>query len=116
MGASARYTLRLREVVIGWSDLETRDSASGVARGDFRPGLGYDLVEPIFVLRPADPSAPDARERDTRYRRARDTLALSLHGPDGAMVDTSRIDIKRDKSSATDLVLEVAIVDRAFWG
>jgi hypothetical protein len=115
LSESTRYTLRLRDIVIGWSDLEHRDQARGVARGDFRPGLGWDLVEPIFVLRPDDPSAADAGEKEQRYRRARDTLALSLHAPDGTMLDTARIDVMRDEASATELALEVAIVERSFW-
>ncbi len=115
MSTASRYTLRLRDIVIGWSDLERQDAGQGIARGAFRPGLGWDLVEPIFVLRPADPLAADAAEREQRYRRARDTLALSLHAADGTMVDTARIDIMRDESSATELALEVAIVDRRFW-
>jgi hypothetical protein len=115
VSATSRYTLKLRDVVIGWSDLERRDQATGVARGDFRPGLGWDLVEPIFVLRPTDPSAPDAAEREHRYRRARDTLSLSLHAGDGTMVDTARIDVMGDEESATRLALEVVIVDRTFW-
>jgi hypothetical protein len=109
------FTLRLREIVIGWSDLDLRDHGARIARGEFRPGLGYELVEPIFVLKPEDPHGTDALERESRYRRARDTLALSLHGPDGAMIDTARIDILRDRSFSTTLALEVAIVDRGFW-
>ena len=116
MNATSRYTLKLRDVVIGWSDLERRDRGTGIARGDFRPGLGWDLVEPIFVLRPTDPTAPDAADREHRYRRARDTLSLSLHAGDGTMVDTARIDVMRDEASATDLALEVVVVDQAFWG
>jgi hypothetical protein len=110
-----RYTLRLKEIVVGWSDLETRDAATRVARGAFRPGLGFELVEPIFVLRPTDATAPDAREREARYRRARNTLALSLHNADGTEVDTGRIDILQDASSHTELALEVSVVDRRFW-
>jgi hypothetical protein len=113
----ATYTLRLKDVTIGWCDLEARDPATRIARGDFRPGLGYELVEPIFVLRPTDAEAagPDALERETRYRRARDTLDLSLHAADGSEVDTARIDILRAELSATGLSLEVSIVDRDFW-
>lgn len=111
-----RYTLRLKEIVIGWSDLETRNPATRIARGAFRPGLGYELVEPIFVLRPADPMEPDVLEREARYRRARDTLDLALYAADGAELDTARIDIMRDESSDTELALEVSIVDRRFWG
>lgn len=109
------YTLRLKDITIGWCDLEARDPSTRIARGDFRPGLGYELVEPIFVLRPTDAIGPDALEQESRYRRARDTLDLSLHASDGAEVDTARIDIMRDEKSKTELALEVSIVDRDFW-
>ncbi len=109
------YTLRLKDIVIGWCDLESRDAATRIARGDFRPGLGYELVEPIFVLRPQDEATPGALERQVRYQRARNTLDLSLHAPDGGEVDTARIDIVRDDQSATELALEVSVVDRGFW-
>ncbi|MGQ0646750.1 MAG: hypothetical protein ACT4P7_04210 [Gemmatimonadaceae bacterium] len=109
------YTLRLKDIVIGWSDLESRDANRRIARGPFRPGLGYELVEPIFVLRPGNELGPDMLEREARYRRARDTLDLALYAPDGAEVDTARIDIMRDDRSPTELALEVAIVDREFW-
>ncbi len=109
------YTLRLKEIVIGWSDLEVRDAATRIARGAFRPGMGFELVEPIFMLRPSDPSAPDALDKEARYRRARNTLDLSLHGADGAEIDTVRIDIVRDESMHTELALEVSVVDRGFW-
>ncbi len=109
------YTLRLKDITIGWCDLEHRDPASRIARGAFRPGLGYELVEPIFVLRPASEAGADVLEREARYRRARDTLDLALYAADGTEVDTARIDIMRDEGSATELALEVSIVDRAFW-
>jgi hypothetical protein len=111
----ASFTLRLKEIVIGWSDLESRDASRRIARGSFRPGLGYELVEPIFILRPTGDVGPDTLEREARYRRARDTLDLALYAPDGAELDTARIDIMRDTSSATELALEVSIVDRKFW-
>ena len=113
--ARVSFTLRLKDITIGWSDLESRNPATRIARGAFRPGLGYELVEPIFVLRPVEDGGPDALEREVRYRRARDTLDLSLYAADGSEVDTARIDILRDESSATELALEVSIVDRRFW-
>ena len=66
------------------------------------------------------PSCPSATskpcvEQRARYRRARDTLALVLYAPNGALVETSRIDITPDASSSTGLTLEVGIVDEAFW-
>ena len=109
------YTLKLKDIVIGWCDFATRDEATRTARGPFRPGLGFELVEPIFLLRPTDPHAPDALDREMRYRRARNTLALSLHAEDGAEIDTARVDILRDEASETELVLEVSVVDRGFW-
>jgi len=108
------YVLKLRDVIVGRSDLMERDTARSAARGSFRPGLGWELVEPIFELaRPGGEGATDADR--ARYRRARDTLALALYANDGALVDTVRIDIFRDDASPSGLVLDVAIVDRAFW-
>ena len=109
------YTLRLRDIVIGWSSLNELDAQERRARGEFRPGLGYELVEPIFVLRPETHDSADAAERDQRYRRARDTLALSLHGRDGGMIDTARIDIYASPLNRSALVLDVKIVDESFW-
>ncbi len=109
------YTLKLKDIVIGWCDFESRDPVTRLARGPFRPGLGFELVEPIFMLKPTDPHAADALDREARYRRARNTLALSLHDKDGAEVDTARIDIVRDEANDTQLVLEVSVVDRGFW-
>lgn len=108
------FVLKLRDVIVGRSDLAERDAAHRTARGAFRPGLGWELVEPIFALLPVgDATATD--ERRDRYRRARDTLALVLYGPDATLIETSRIDIRPDAASPTGLVLEVAVVDSAFW-
>jgi hypothetical protein len=110
-----RYTLRLREIVIGWSTLDERERSTREARGEFRPGLGWDLVEPIFVLRPEDPTAPGATDMATRYRRARDTLQLSLHAEDGSLVDTATIDIIGDPRRKSGLTMVVALVDDDLW-
>lgn len=101
--------------MIGWSTLEERDHALGEARGEFRPGQGWDLVEPIFVLRPEDPTAEGASEMNARYRRARDTLQLSLHAADGSLIDTATIDVVGDASRRSGLALIVAVVDEGFW-
>lgn len=106
------FVLKLRDVIVGRSTLADRDAARRTARGPFRPGLGWELVEPIFDLRPADGAGATAEQRQ-RYRAARDTLALALHGADGALIDTSRIDIVRDAASPTGLTLEVALTDDA---
>ena len=68
------FILRMSGVIVGRSELETRDAArSGVARGAFRPGLGYELAEPVFAL---FDSAGDDPEALARYRKAREALRL----------------------------------------
>ena len=108
------FVLKLRDVIVGRCDLAERDAARRTARGRFRPGLGWPLVEPIFALRSATEGG-DSEELRARYRRARDTLSLSLYGPGGSLVDTSRIEIIPNTGTPAALVLEVTIVDPAFW-
>ena len=108
------YVLKLRDVIVGRCDLAQRDGERRTARGAFRPGLGWELVEPIFSLLPVGDVEAMVEQR-ARYRRARDTLAIVLYAPNGALVETSRIDITPDASSSTGLTLEVGIVDEAFW-
>ncbi|MBK8057246.1 MAG: hypothetical protein IPK33_04990 [Gemmatimonadetes bacterium] len=50
-----------------------------------------------------------------RATAARDTLALVLYAPNGALVETSRIDITPDAASSTGLTLDVGVVDETFW-
>jgi hypothetical protein len=69
-------------VTVGHSDLERRDPAANAASGVFRPGLGYELVEPIFQL--------DGERR----RVALEKLGLELVDADGHVVLTSRIVIQ----------------------
>jgi len=76
------YTVRMHGVTVGHSDLERRDPSANAASGVFRPGLGYDLVEPIFQL------------DGDRGRQAIEKLALELVDADGHVVLTSRIDIR----------------------
>ncbi|MBK6489164.1 MAG: hypothetical protein IPF98_20465 [Gemmatimonadetes bacterium] len=111
------FVLKLRDVLVGRSDLAERDTERRAARGSFRPGLGWELVEPIFTLADGTeaPGTSGGDAQRARYRRARDTLALSLHRPDGDLLETARIDILRDSASPTGLVLDVAIVDDSFW-
>src|SRR5688572_8546954 len=39
------YTLTMAGVIVGRSELEMRDAAARIARGAFRPGLGYELAQ-----------------------------------------------------------------------
>lgn len=116
----SRHTVRLRNIVVGWSDLERADRAEGRARGVFRPGVGYDLVQPVFQLYaeavPAAGAAVADAEKLERYYRARDALGLSLEDADGNEVRTSAIHIA-DYSGRRGgrIELDVLISDRVYW-
>jgi hypothetical protein len=75
------YTLRMHGITVGHSDLEHADPATHAATGVFRPGLGYELVEPIFQL------AGD------KQQLALEKLALELVDAKGRVVPTSSIRI-----------------------
>lgn len=102
------HVLKLREVVVGRCDFADGAAAAGASRAPFRPGLGWGLVEPIFQLQG---EGTDAATR-SRYRKARDTLALALYARDGSLVETSRIDITADTSSPTGFWIEIHGVNR----
>lgn len=108
------FTLKLRDVIVGRSELEERDREHGVARGPFRPGLGWDLVEPIFGLAESARGTVSDEQRE-RYRRARDTLALALYAPNDALVESVRLEVHKDATSPTGLMLDATIVDDDFW-
>lgn len=95
------YVLKLRDVIVGRCDLSAPNDSSRLRRAPFRPGLGWDLVEPIFQL------ATGTAEQRERYVKARDALALALYDASGVLVDTSRIDIANDPGSPTNLTIMV---------
>ena len=115
-----RHTVRLKTVIVGYSELENIDPDLGRAWGAFRPGLGYELVQPVFrlfaqaVLR--DGSAKNS-ELLERYYSARDALHLQLEDPNGRVIKTSAIHIVdytvEEGSSA--LELDVLISEDAYW-
>jgi hypothetical protein len=115
-----RHTVRLHGVVIGYSDLEDAEPSLGRARGRFRPGSGYELVQPVFQLYaeavPVRGAGTMDAEKLDRYHRSRDALGLSLEDDSGRAIRTSAIHIsdyseKRDGS----IELEVLISDRDYW-
>ena len=114
------HTVRLHGIAIGYSDLEDVDPALGRARGRFRPGVGYELVQPIFRLYSEAVPAPGADVEDAekldRYQRSRDALGLSLEDATGRSIRTSAIHIS-DYSERRDgsMELEVLISDPDFW-
>ena len=115
----SRHTVKLRDVVVGWSDLEDADAAQGRARGRFRPGVGYDLVQPVFQLYAEAVPARGAAVRDEakleRYRKSRDALGLSLEDDEGRVVRTSAIHIEDYGAARGGLEVEVLISDPAYW-
>lgn len=117
---SGRHTVRLQDVAVGYTDLEVLEPALGRARGRFRPGMGYDLVQPVFRLfaeAVPSPGAPVAdQEKLDRYHRSRDALGLSLEDDQGRQVRTSAIHIA-DYSHRKDgtIEIEVLINDAAYW-
>lgn len=76
------YTVRLRGIIVGRAELAAPDPTTGARSGAFRPGPGYDLVEPLFQLNGA------------RYQQAMQALKLELLDPQGVVVPTQSIDIR----------------------
>lgn len=120
MSPAGRHTVKLHGIVVGYSDLEDVDPVLGVARGRFRPGVGYDLVQPIFRL--FTEAVPDAGgpvtddEKLARYHKSRDALSLLLEDDAGRPVSTSAIHISdySDRPKGT-IDVEILIPDRAYW-
>ena len=116
----SRHTVRLRDIIVGWSDLEVAEPELGRARGKFRPGVGYDLVQPVFQLFTQAVPTPGADATDpellARYHRSKDALGLSLEDDSGRAVRTSAIHIV-DYAERKESVLEIEVLisDREYW-
>jgi hypothetical protein len=115
-----RHTVRLHGVVIGYSELEDVEPSLGRARGRFRPGTGYELVQPVFRLFAEAVPTPGAAigdaEKLARYHRSRDALGLALEDDSGQTIRTSAIHIS-DYSELREgsIDLEVLISDQGYW-
>jgi hypothetical protein len=115
-----RHTVRLKTVVVGHSDLEHVDVATGRAWGEFRPGLGYELVQPVFRLfaraNPRD-GTPGDDALLGRYHRARATLGLELYDDEGRAIPESIIHIAdySIKEGSSAITLDVLISDPTYW-
>lgn len=116
----SRHTLRLHGIVIGYSELEDIEPSLGRARGQFRPGVGYELVQPVFRLFTEAVPVPGAEVTDAdkldRYHRSRDALGLSLEDDAGRSIRTSAIHISdySERRGGT-IELEVLIADPQYW-
>jgi hypothetical protein len=115
-----RHTIRLQSVIVGYSELENIEPDLRRAWGTFRPGLGYELVQPVFRLFaqavPRDGSAKNA-EMLERYYSARDALQLRLEDPGGRLIRTSAIhiaDYTVEEGSAA-LQVDALITEDAYW-
>jgi hypothetical protein len=115
-----KHTVRLKGVIVGHSDLEHIEPGTGRAWGPFRPGLGYELVQPVFRLFahavPRDGSARDVAMLD-RYRGARDALELHLEDTNGKRIPTSTIHIAdyTVEEGERAIQLDVLIPDEGYW-
>jgi len=116
----SRHTVKLHGIAVGYSDLEHLEPSLGRARGKFRPGVGYELVQPVFKLYaeavPAPGAKPVDQEKLDRYHRSRDALGLSLEDDAGRTIRTTAIHIS-DYSEARDgsIEVEVLISDPMYW-
>jgi hypothetical protein len=115
-----RHTVKLHGVVVGWSDLERIEPDLGRARGRFRPGLGYDLVQPVFRLFAEAVPKSKSGERDeaklARYYKSRDALQLELVDANDRVIPTSAIHIADYRSDESgDCELDVLIADIDYW-
>jgi len=115
-----RHTLKLHGVVVGWSDLEHIEPDLGRAHGRFRPGIGYELVQPVFRLFAEAMPDSERAERDeaklARYYRSRDALKLELVDAAGKLIPTSAIHIADYSSDERgDCELDVLITDAEYW-
>jgi hypothetical protein len=116
-----RHTVKMHGVIVGHSDLEQRDASVGRAWGRFRPGLGYELVQPIFRLFteavPMRGGEPRDEEKLARYHAARDKLGLELVDAEGRRIDTATIHIAdyTEKQGRDAIELDVLVRDEEFW-
>lgn len=114
-----RYTVKLHGVIVGHSDLEQRDVSLGRAWGQFRPGLGYELVQPVFRLFSEAVPMPGGEPRDVdllaRYHAARDRLGLELVDAAGRTIEAAAIHIADYTTRKGELELEVLVRDEEFW-
>ena len=116
-----RHTVRLHGVIVGHSDLEHADPTLGRAWGEFRPGLGYELVQPVFQLFAQAVPRGDKSQKDQalldRYHQSRDALSLELQDDRGRTIRTSAIHIAdySDDSGSPPPELDVLISDTKYW-
>ena len=116
-----RHTVKMQGLIVGHSELEERDASTRRAWGRFRPGLAYDLVQPIFRLFteavPMRGGEPRDEEKLARYHAARDKLGLALVDAEGRTIDTTMIHIAdyTEHQGRDAIELDVLVSDEEFW-
>ncbi|MEP6621454.1 MAG: hypothetical protein ABJE47_19160 [bacterium] len=114
-----RYTVKLQNVIVGHSELEEVDASLGRAWGEFRPGVGYGLVQPIFNLFTQAVPMPGGEPMDTeklaRYHTARERLGLELVDASGQRIATTAIHIADYSGRTGAMALDVLISDADYW-
>ena len=92
-----RHTLKLNDVILGHSYLEEVDELDRRVWGQFHPGFGYELVQPVFRLFSDATPMPGGEPRDeiklARYFAAREKLPLRLEDDRGRTIQTAAIHI-----------------------
>lgn len=109
------FTLTMAGVIVGRTELEIRDPAQRIVQGVFRPGLGYELVEPVFSLNTGPETSPEAY---ARYLKAKAALRLQLADSSGTPIKIRDLHIRRRSSASSsngELVIEVETDDPAVW-
>ena len=114
-----RHTVRLHGVIVGHSELEHAEPNIGRAWGRFRPGVGYEIVQPVFRLfaRAVPRDGTQDKALLERYYSARDALRLELIDADGNAIKTSTIHIEdyTIEEGPRSLALDVLVSDEAYW-
>ena len=116
-----RHTLKLNGIIIGHSQLEEVDAVDRRVWGQFHPGLGYELVQPIFRLFTEATPMPGGEPRDqiklAQYLEARDKLPFELVDDRGRRIETAAIhiaDYSVEKGPGA-ISLDVLIRDDGYW-
>src|SRR3954453_14891570 len=92
-----RHTLKLHGIIVGHSQLEEVVAADRRVWGQFHPGIGYELVQPIFRLFAEATPMPGGEPLDQikveRYMEAGHKLPLELVDDTGKRIETAGIHI-----------------------